>query len=103
MTLHRRDAWVLLLLVFFLLGGVSPSPSAGYSPEEVVSGAKTIAAGIGVLTAVLFMYSDSTPAAKDEAKRARQLLRRDRAKLFTHGSVIGIAFFVFAATATGNF
>lgn len=96
--------WFLVPLALIALGGVTLTPLT--TPlddvDAIRQGAKVLVALATLLTALLFAYADTTPSADaetDNEKWKRQDRRRDRAKLFTHGAVIGIAVFVFLATA----
>lgn len=100
MKLSRSWWFVGGLLAFVVLGGVSFPPSPILNSESLTYWTKIMLALLGCATAVTFAYSDSEPVSKNGDTLEKRRRRRDRAKLFTHGSVIGIAIFVLYATIT---
>ncbi|MGM7671463.1 hypothetical protein [Microbacterium sp. A93] len=95
----KRFLWFALPLLLIALGGVTFTPLPVPDLATVRQGAKIIVAIATLITAMLFAFADTTPSAKPGTTKLKgQEWRRDRAKLITHGAVIGIALFVVLAT-----
>lgn len=105
MTSNVREMWWWISGVVVFTGVVtwlSFSPPDVGDPGQVALYAKSSIALLAVATAGAFAYADSDPSSQAGETRESQVNRRDRAKLAGHAGTIGIGFFVFLATVTGQ-